>query len=82
MEAQQNDSEWVQEFYDKAIKILDEIVEGKIELVNSSSVTIARTDSSDIKSNTQGYHSTFGEDDELSQTQDETKLDDLGDARE
>jgi phage gp36-like protein len=82
MEAQQNNSEWVKGFYDKAIYILDEIIKGKIELVTSANVLIARADTDDIKSNTQDYHLTFGEDAELNQTQDEDKLDDLESGRE
>lgn len=78
-----NVNEWAEKFKD-SIDILNEIRDGTIDLVDSSgNVVDERSTSveSMISSNTKDYAPTFGEDGDLNQSVDSTKLDDLEDAR-
>ena len=81
----QNKSEWTGTLYSNAMKILGELVNGKMLLLDSTGAVIEMTEieaESDIKSNTEGYSPTFAEDIEVNQTLDSDKLDDIASERE
>lgn len=62
---------------------LDELAAGKLELVNTAgSIILPRSSRPGVLANTDGYSSTFAEDDPLSWSVDSDKLDDISDNRE
>jgi phage gp36-like protein len=70
----QNISEWV-ENYGEALKLLDEIRDGKVDLVNTAGSLIgASTTTSPIESSTKDLEPTFNEGDELDWNVDTDKL--------
>jgi len=73
----QNKSDWVDEFKDRATSMLENLMDGKLELVTSSGTTITRNANEEAWSNTMGYTPTFSELDETLAIDDEDKLDDL-----
>ncbi len=80
-ESQQNDSKWVKSMYDQAMETLNELAEGKQQLIDSAGTEIARQVSNDVYSNTMDFTPTFGEDETEDQVIDPDKLDELADDR-
>jgi len=65
-----------------AMEVLDKIADCKIDLVNTGGSVVTKTSTQDdILSNTDGYFSTFDEDDPLHWKVDQDKLDDISDGR-
>ena len=79
----QNNSEWVVEHYDKAIKTLDEIAECKINLIDASDVLIAdRVSASNKIQTSTPYAPVFELDEETDWQVDSTRLEDVETARD
>ena len=79
----QNVLEWTDKFQD-ALAILDEIRDGKIDLVNTSGSVIEERSSTTtdyIESNTESYQAFFDEDSELNWKVDVDKLNSIRDKR-
>lgn len=79
---QANKSEWVNNKYSQMMKLLDQLAEGKMDLVATAGTVIDRTNTDEVSSNTSGYAPTFGEDDEINQAVDSDKLDDISNDRD
>jgi len=79
---QQNKSEWVTQFRDDYREALEDLVEGNVELMDSSGNEIARAGAADVWSNTQDYEPTFTELHPREAVIDPDKIDDLRSERE
>lgn len=75
----QNKSEWVAS-YKEAIKMLDEIAQGKVPVISATGVELAHIAQS-LKSSTQTFHPTFDMDSIEDSVIDDNLITEIGDAK-